>query len=100
MEVEVWLKSHRLIIVLATLFTLGAVIFAISGLWGVDEIPPGATIAFLGIAAIGVAAFVISLPVARAFRHGRAAQIVAKAVITLVTRSYTVAQGSLSDSFQ
>lgn len=81
MEVKDWLRSQRLIIVLATLYMIGAVVYAISGFWGVDEMPPGAAVAFLGIAAIGVAGFIVSLPAAWAFRRGGIAKTVAAVVI-------------------
>lgn len=83
MEVQPWLKSFRLILILSTLFMIGAVLFAVSGFWGVDEMPAGAAIAFLGIAAIGAAAFIISLPTAWAFRRGGKAKTVAAVVIII-----------------
>ena len=70
MAVTVWLLSQRLVIPLATVFMVGAVGYAVSRFWGADAIPPGAAVAYLGIAAIGVAGFVISLPAAWAFRRG------------------------------
>ena len=77
MEAKDWLRSQRLSIVLATLFMIGAGVFAISGFWGVDEMPAGAAIAFLGITGIGVAGFIVSLPAAWAFRRGGIAKTIA-----------------------
>lgn len=70
MEIRSWLQSYRLILVTATVFMIGSVAFAVAGFWGVDEMPAGAAIAFIGIAVIGIASFLISLPAAWAFRRG------------------------------
>lgn len=83
MAITPWLRSHRLLLVTATVFMLGAVAFAITGFWGVDEMPAGAAIAFLAIAAIGIAAFLVALPAAWAFRRGGTAKTVAAVVIIL-----------------
>lgn len=83
MVIKRWVQSYRLLLVAATVFMFGAVAFAIDGFWGVDEMPAGAAIAFIGIAVIGIAAFLIPIPTAWAFRRGGPVKTVAAVVIIL-----------------
>lgn len=83
MDLARWFRAWRLLLVGATLFAIGAVGFALMGFWGADEIPAGAAVAFLGLAAIGIGTFIVSLPVAWAFRHGGTVKTVTAVIIIL-----------------
>ena len=78
-----WLRAWRLLLIGATLFAIGAVGFALMGFWGAEKIPAGAALAFLALAAIGIGTFIVSLPVAWAFRHGGTVKTVAAVLIIL-----------------